>query len=167
MGTLINDKDQCFFDSIAREVVRLSGTFGIVYQLDQTESRRDALYDEPVDSAYVKNSKGTIGIECPMYFKSPERNATSGEEGYRLDRMSEVHFAQVDLASRSIRRLRNGDIIKVWNKYYDVLDSHRGEGHLNDSGDVASTLRVEVARRTKAPPEELYMDGASGSEFTR
>lgn len=167
MGTLINDKDKCFFDSIASEVIRLAGTTCVVYQLDQDGSKRDPLYDEPADTSFVRNADGTVGIECPVFFKSPDRNATSGEEGYRLDRMSEVHFAQIDLDEREIRRLRVGDIIKVWNKFYDVIDSHRGEGHLNDTGEVSSTLRVDVQRRMKAPPESLYMDGASGSEFTQ
>jgi hypothetical protein len=160
MGTLLNDCDQCLFDSIASEVNRLAGTTCTIYLLDQEGSARDPLYDEPIDSAFVKNDDGTYGVECPVFFKSPDRNATSGEEGYRLDRISDLSFAAVDLRNRDIeRRLRLGDIIKVWGKYYDVLDSHRGEGHLNDSGEVSSTLKVDVNRRTKAPPEELYLEG--------
>ena len=48
MGSLLNDKDQCFLDHVAQEVNCLSGTTAIVFQFEEVESQVDPLYNEPV-----------------------------------------------------------------------------------------------------------------------
>lgn len=156
MGTLIGDCDRCLFDSVAQEVNKLAGTTAIIYLFEETESTRDPLWDEEVTTVYKKNDKGIIGIECPIFFKDPDRSQLTGEEGLRLDKTSEFWVAKADLDERGIRRMRPGDIIKVWGEYYDVIESHISEGHINDSGSY-STLRFDVARRTKAMPEGMWL----------
>ena len=157
MGTLLCDADRCLFDSIAQEVNTLAGTTGYVYQLNQTESTRDPLYDEPTDLAFKENSQGVEGIECPMYFKDPDRSPTSGEEGFRLQKNSEVHIAAKDLTNRGLRRPKVGDIIRVWGQYYDVTDSSVGEAYTSDSGEIPTVYNVQVVRRTQSPPEGLWV----------
>lgn len=158
MGTLINDCDQCFFDSVAQEVIKLAGTTAIIYQFEEVESSRDALWDEEIETVYKKNSEGNPGIECPVFFKAPDKSGLTGEEGYRLDRTSELHVAWRDLESRGLRRLRPGDIVKVWDMYFDVIESHATEGYINDTP-TKSTIVFDVTRRTKGPPESLWEPG--------
>lgn len=159
MGTLINDKDLCLFHSVAKEVIKLAGTTAIIYQFDEDKSVRDPLWDEELDTEYKKNSRGVEGIECPVFFQDPSRTGMSGEEGYRLDRISELHIAAKDLQDRGLRRLRPGDIIKVWDMYFDVTESHAESGIVNDSPQGVATYVFDVARRTKDVPESVWIDG--------
>lgn len=158
MGTLLGDKDQCLFHSVAKEVIKLAGTTAVIYQFEQDKSRRDPLWDEEVDTEYKKNSRGVEGIDCPVYFKDPTRTGMSGEEGYRLDRISELHVAVKDLEERGLRRLRPGDIVKVWNMYFDVIESHTdtANGIINDNP-TASMYMFDVTRRTKDLPEGCWV----------
>jgi hypothetical protein len=157
MGKLIGNCDQCLFDMVAQEVNQLAGTTGIVFQFEPLSSIRDPLYDEEIDTVYKKNAEGTEGIEIPMFFRSPDRTPITGEEGFRLDRVSELWIAAKDLTNAGLRLPRVGDIIKVWNMYYDVTDYSRSEGYLNDTPDAYSVVKVDVVRRTKAPPEGLWV----------
>ena len=52
MGTLLGDKDMCYFDMIAREVNQLAGTKIKYYALLQSESPKDPLYGEPLDEEH-------------------------------------------------------------------------------------------------------------------
>ena len=157
MGTLINDCDECFINSIAQELIRLVGTTCRVYQFEQSESIRDPLYDEPVISKYKLDDKGDVGIEMPVFFKAPDRSAMTGEEGYRLDRISAAEFAVKDFVDKGLRQPRNGDIIKVWNTFYEVTNAHKNDSQISDSGTGATMYRIDLVRRTKAPPEGLYL----------
>jgi len=157
MGTLFCDADRCLFDSVVQEVNTLAGTTGYIFQLEQQDSIRDPLYDESTDMAYKQNSAGVEGIECPLFFKDPERSATSGEEGFRLQKNSTVFIAVKDLTDRDLRRPRVGDIIKVWEQYYDVTDTIVGNSYVSDSGEVPVMYEVSVVRRSQAPPEGLWL----------
>lgn len=158
MGTLIGDCDQCLFDSVAQEVNKLAGTTAVIYQFEEAESSRDPLWDEEIETVYKQNAQGTEGIECPVYFKDPDRSSLTGEEGIRLDKTSEVWIAKADMDARGIRRLRPGDIIKVWtDQFYDVIESHVAEGNISDSS-TYSMIRFDVTRRTKALPERLWVE---------
>lgn len=157
MGTLLCDADRCLFDSVAQEVNTLAGTTGYIFQLEQEESVRDPLYDESTDMAYKQNSAGVEGIECPILFKNPDRSATSGEEGFRLQKNAIVHVAVKDLTDRDLRRPRVGDIIKAWGQYYDVTDANVGEAYVSDSGEIPVMYEVSVVRRSQAPPEGLWL----------
>jgi len=157
MGKLFCDADRCLFDSVAQEVNELAGTTGYIFQLEQDESVRDPLYDEPSDMAYKRNSEGVEGIECPMLVKDPERSPTSGEEGFRLQKNTRVYVAVKDLTNRDLRRPRVGDIFKIWNQYYDVTDSSVGDAYVSDSGEIPVVYEVNVVRRTQSPPEGLWL----------
>jgi hypothetical protein len=157
VGTLIGDCDKCLFDSVAQEVNKLAGTTAIIYQFEEMESTRDPLWDEEVTTVYKKNDQGTIGIECPVYFKAPDRSSLTGEEGLRLDKTSEVWIAKADMDERGIRRLRPGDIVFLWNtQYYDVTESHASEGYINDNPQY-SMVRFDLVRRTKGLPEGMWL----------
>jgi len=156
MGTLIGDCDKCLFDSVAQEVNKLAGTTAVIYQFESMESTRDVLWDEEITTVYKKNAQGVEGIECPVFFKAPDRSSLTGEEGFRVDRLSEISIARADLASRDLRILRPGDIIKVWtDQYYDVTEAHKEEGYISDSTEN-SLVKFDVTRRTKGPPEGLW-----------
>jgi len=157
VGTLINDCDKCLFDSVAQEVNKLAGTTARIYQFEEMQSTRDPLWDEEVTTVYKKDSKGVIGIDCPVWFQAPDRSSLTGEEGLRLDRTAQVHIAQADLDARGLRRLQPGDIIRVWtDQFYDIPESHVGEGYISDAGNK-SMVKFDVVRRTKAVPEGMWL----------
>lgn len=157
MGTLINDKDAAFLDHIAQEVNCLAGTNAVIFQFDEAASKRDWVYGESVDREYVPDSKGKQGIICPALFKSPDRTAISGEEGFRMDKNSTVFVARKDLDEKGLIRPSEGDIWMLWGRYYDVKSSSATEGRFSDSGRT-SMYEVDVVRRTKAVPEGMWFD---------
>lgn len=154
MGSLLNDKDQCFLDHIAQEVNCLSGTTAIVFQFEEVESQVDPLYNEPVSKTYKLNSDGEPGIELPVSFKSPDRTEISGEEGQRTEKRSTFFVARKDLEKKDLRRPKIGDIWILWGRHYDVVQSSATTGRFTDSG-VTSEYEVTVVRRTKAAPESV------------
>lgn len=153
MGILINDSDQCFMDSIAQEVNHLAGVVAIFFQYEEKKSSRNPYYGESKDRIY---KGGGVGVECPIFFKSPDRSEVTGEEGFRMDKTSSFFVARVDLDERSLRRPRVGDILKVWNSYFDVTKSSATEGRFSDTGQTLQ-YEVDVVRRTKSLPEGLRM----------
>lgn len=155
MGTLINEKDKCFFDHIASEVNKLAGITAIYYQFIEGESEIDPLYNEVIVPRFKKGSGGYIGVEIPVFFKDPDKTKIVGEEGLHTDKSSEVTIAASDLESRNLRIPRVGDIFKIWGYYWDVREYHN-EGLLNDNP-VSSVYVIELSRRTKMEPEGLRM----------
>jgi hypothetical protein len=163
MGTLINDCDQCFFDSIASELNHLTGTDAVIYVFQEEESEIDPLWGEEITTVYKKDSTNRVGIDCQVYFRSPDRTGSQTEEGYHLERRSIVEIAAKDLRDRGIRRLRQGDIIYLteWDQYYDIVASSRGDGMISDSG-LTAVYRFDVVRRTKGVPENIWRPGEDG-----
>lgn len=163
MGTLINDCDQCFFDSVASEFNALVGTDAVIYVFSEAESVIDPLWGEEITTVYEKDSNHNIGIQCPVFVKSPERTSNSREEGYTLGRRSTVEIAALDMRERNIRRLHAGDIIYFteWGLYYDVVESSSSEGQISDSG-LSSKYMFDIVRRTEAVPESVWRPGEDG-----
>ena len=163
MGTLINDCDQCFFDSIASELNQLVGVDATIYVFLEDDSEIDPLWGEEITTVYKKNSYDNVGIDCPVFFRSPERTASMGDEGYRLDKRTTIEIAASDMRDRGIRRLRQGDIIYVssWGSYWDVVESSSTNGQIADTGTV-SVYSFDVVRRTQGVPESLWRPGEDG-----
>lgn len=164
MGTLLNDCDQCFFDSVASELIELVGTDAKIFVFQEGNSEIDPLWGEEVTTVYQPDPEtGQQGIYCPVFFKSPNRTGSQTEEGYQLERRSTLEIAVQDLRNRNIRRLRQGDIIYVieWDQYYDVIDSSSGDGMISTSG-VSSMYVFDVVRRTKGVPESIWRPGEDG-----
>jgi len=153
MGTLIGDCDQCFLDSVAQEVNKLAGVTATLFLFEEGKSIRNPYYGESRDRVYKAN-----GVECPIFFDSPDKSPISGEEGFRMDKTSRLFVARADLDSRNLRALKEGDIVKVWDLYFDVTKSSATMGRFSDSGHT-SLYEVDVVRRTKALPEGVNMDG--------
>jgi hypothetical protein len=159
MGTLINDCDAEFLDCIAQESVELVGTIAVIYQFQEEESEIDPLWQEEVTTVYKEDVHGNVGIECPVFFKSPDRSALMGEEGFRLNKTSTLEIAVADLRKRNIEKLRVGDIVKLWtDQYYDVVESHSTEGQISDSG-RSTMYSFDVVRRSKGVPESFWRPG--------
>lgn len=152
MGTLINDSDQCFIDSIAQEVNCLAGITGVYYQLSEVESTRDPYYQESITKTYKDD-----GIEIPILFKSPERSPISGEEGFRMEKTATFYVARKDLDDRDMTRPRVGDLLKVWGKFFEIVGSSATDGRFSDTG-LASSYEVSCVRRSKEIPESVDLD---------
>ena len=157
MGTLINDKDLCFALSFAQEVNRLAGTECRYYQFEPAKSIRDPLYGEPIRTEYKEDPDGNLGIEMNVFFKAPDKSAITGEEGRRIDRISEAEFAKKDFTDNDLKEPRNGDIIKIWKTFWDVTIDHKDQSQLSDSGTGETMYKVDLVRRSKGPAESLWL----------
>jgi len=158
MGRLIGDCDRCLANSVAQEVIGLAGTIGYIFQLEQEKSSKDALYDEEIGTIYKKDPvDGKEGIRIPMFFKAPDETGIVGEEGYRQERTSEIYLATKDMTDKGLTRLMNGDIILVWDTYWDVIITHTADGYISDTGSLNTTHRIELVRRTNSPAEALWL----------
>lgn len=155
MGCIIGDQDKCLFDIVAQEVNKLAGVRAIIYQLDEERSEVHPLYGEPKIKEWIKKADGTIGYDVYVFFNYPDRSPMAGEEGFRTDKTSIVFLADKERVEKKMREPRIGDIVKVWNMYWDVVKVNK-EGIPSDN-DTTSLWSMEVARRTKAPPESLEM----------
>jgi hypothetical protein len=159
MGTLFNDCDAEFLDCIAQESIELVGTTAKIFQFDEQASQIDPLWQEETTTVYKEDENGNVGIDCPVFFRSPNRSALMGEEGFRLQRTSTLQIAVADMRKRGLRRLRQGDIILLWtDKYYDVVESSSTDGQVSDSG-RSVMLEFDVVRRTEGVPESLWRPG--------
>ena len=159
MGTLIGDCDVEFLNCIAQESVELVGTTATIYQFQESESDIDPLWQEEITAVYQEDEHGNVGIECPVFFKSPDRSALMGEEGFRLQKTSTLEIAVADLRKRGLVRLRVGDIVKLWeDQYFDVVESHSTEGQISDSG-RSVMYSFDVVRRSKGVPESFWRPG--------
>lgn len=152
MGTLINDYDQCFLDSIAQEVNCLAGITAEFFQFEEPESSRDPYYQEPVHKVFKKD-----GIEIPILFKSPQRSPVSGEEGFRIEKSATFFVARKDLDKHKLGRPRVGDLLKVWGRYYEITQSSATEGRFSDTG-LTTSYEITCVRRTQETPESVDLD---------
>jgi len=159
MGTLFNDCDAEFLDCIAQESVELVGTNAKIFQFDEQASQIDPLWQEEITTVYKEDEYGNVGIDCPVFFRAPNRSALMGEEGFRIQRTSTLQIAVADMRERGLRRLRQGDIILLWtDKYYDVVESSSTDGQVSDSG-RSVMLEFDVVRRTEGVPESFWRPG--------
>lgn len=158
MGTLFNECDQCWFDHVAKEVVDLVGTDARIYQFEEDKSQIDPVWQEEVTTVYKEGADGKVGIECPIFLKSPDRSSLQGEEGFQTNRSTTLQIAKADMRDRSIRRMRAGDIVYAWGMYFDVVESHSTEGQIADTGET-SMYEFDATRRTKAVPESIWRPG--------
>lgn len=158
MGSLFNDCDQCWFDHVAKEVSELAGTDARIYQFDEPESSIDPLWQEETTTVYKLGADGKVGIDCVVFFKSPARSSTQGEEGFNLNMTSTLQIAKAHMRELGIRRMRPGDIVFVWGRYWDVIESSSTDGQISDSGET-SMYEFDVTRRTKGVPESIWRPG--------
>lgn len=158
MGVLIHTKDERFFNCVSREVVRLAGMYCFYFVLDVVKSRKDPLYGEMEEEIFNPEKDSVNGIKLPCFTRATEHSTTASEEGRRTEWDAELWIAKKDweqyigVVGSNSSKPKIGDIILAWDKYYDVIDTHR-DGFLDDERSVFTQWRLDLKKREKYDPE--------------
>jgi hypothetical protein len=161
MGTLLGDKDADYADRLTREVNRLSGTCAITYYaLNFFATPKDPLYGEPVMELHERDRiKDAIGVNFSGLLEYPEQSQRTGEEGYHNDYDAILHLARADFDEKfpivdapdgtpKYREPRIGDVIKVQDRYYDLISIDL-DGQMNDNIARHTIWLLKLKHRTE------------------
>jgi hypothetical protein len=154
----IADKEKDMFDSFSQEQVKIAGTTMDLYKLNLDRSKRDPLYDEPIERVY----DGPYRMKCVMDY--PASIPSTGEEGFRIEWPASVWIPRKELEDADAPTPFEGDVIRVWDTpfyrsfkvpasgfYFDVINVDT-DGHLHDTPTFVG-FRVTLKRRTEMAPE--------------
>ena len=152
------------FDSIASEMNNIAGTAIDYYALDKQKTKRDALYDEPIQYVW----RGPYKLKA--YVTWPESTPDAREEGMKSDfEGTTAWLARADIEGLRMPYPQEGDIIRFWavpyfnsagvdglavpnaGYYFDCLDVD-DDGHIFDQASFVG-FKIELKRRTEFTPE--------------
>ncbi len=151
------------YDLYAEESVKASGTYCELFIRDYENSKVDALYAEPSETAWEGPFAITIHVEWPEF--TPEAT----EDGLRALAPSGAWIPRKTIEDCGSRPPREGDIIRFWklpyfdNKagryqpaakvgfYFDIIQVN-DDGHVHDDASFVG-FRCDLKRRTNSPPE--------------
>jgi hypothetical protein len=154
MGTLIGVQDLCFFRNIAAEVNELSGIECRYWAIDKKQTIKDPVYDEVVEEIFH-----TDPVTIIINAQNPENSNSAREEGKEKDWLSTVWVAVSEFCTKmekagfsTIEKPQSGDVIDVWDEYYDVLESHR-DGILDNERRAFVMWRFKLRRKSSFEPK--------------
>lgn len=153
------------FDSIAQEHVDILGTDIDLYLHDIEKSKRDPLYDEPVQRVYL----GPYRIKG--YVSWPDSVPEARMEGLRSTFGAEAWIARKTLEDAGLKQVPGeSDVMRIWRTpffnemavdfdsqspgagyYFDIVDVD-DDGHLFDSATFVG-FKFTIKRRTEFTPE--------------
>ena len=159
----LGDEERFLFDLWAQEHTHILGTTIEYWSLDVAGSKRDALYDEPVERKWLGpfKMKGYLGY-APS---GPEAR----EEGFRTTFTTEIWISRKDFEDANCPSPNEGDAIRVWKTpffdqwavdgedvpgrgyFFDVINVDE-DGHLWDQSTFVG-FRCDIKRRTEFTPE--------------
>lgn len=170
MGTLLNGKEQKFFDSVAVEVLTLAGTDGtILWKFSafpagvDPELAVDCLYEEPIPIYYDDTGvKHYRGYKVLMHFEEPTSSNDATDNGLVIRNDSVFWFARKDLENKKVpideqgEHISVGDIVQFFSKgktwYFEFTNVERS-GFEHDS-EVWTHYRAEGIRNISFKPEQ-------------
>lgn len=164
MGTLIHTKDERLFRCITQEVNKLAGMFCRYFVLSTESSNINPLYNEMGEPVYNVNFSGdekTLGVRLACFTQAPDHNVSAREEGKDFVWDAQLWIAKNDWVSvmgKNAYPPKIGDIIKAWDKFYDVTDVNR-DGYLDDERSVFTQWRVDLRKNDKYSAERRVNDG--------
>lgn len=157
------DGERFLFDCWAQEHNRIGGTQIEFWSLNIEKSKRDPLYDEPVERVWDGPFR-LIG-----YLEYPDKVPEAREEGLRSSWASSIWIARKEFEDAHAPAPVAGDVIRVWNTpfhqsvgvdaedvpgrgfYFDVTDAD-DDGHLFDNASFVG-FKCDITRRTEFTPE--------------
>jgi len=161
---VFDSSELCMFDSIAGEHIEAYGTDLRFWHQDHEHTKRDALYDEPVDRAF----KGPYLLKGYVEYAGGTPEMT--EQGMRVTWAGNIWIARSSLEAANAPAPLEGDVISYWDvpffaehavnseepvpgKMYafDVVNSD-DDGHVFDS-EAFLYFKLDVRRRTEFTPE--------------
>lgn len=153
-------------DLYAQESVNASGTECDLFVRDLAKSKVDALYNEPIETAWDGPYRFLAHVEWPEF--TPE----TGEEGMRSTWPSGIWIPRKTIEEVGARAPREGDVVRFWKLPY--FDNRAGmqqpgpktgfffditkvtdDGHINDDA-VFVGFRCDLKRRSNSPPEVAF-----------
>lgn len=153
----LNDAERYLFDSFAQEHLGIIGTEVEFWSQRVSKSKRDALYDEPVERVWNGPFKLT-GL-----FQYVDTTSDAREEGLREIGPTEIWIARREFEEKNAPPPDTGDVIRVWNLpifkfigqeqgfYFDVTGTSE-DGHLFDQASFVG-WKLTLNRRTEFTPE--------------
>jgi hypothetical protein len=157
------DCEHDLFDSIAQEHVNIAGTDIDFYSHNVAGSKRDALYDEPVERVYG----GPFRVKG--YVVWPDTTPDVRMEGWRTIVNAEAWIARKEIEDKRCPAPSETDVLRFWNTpffndwavdgedvpnagyYFDILNVN-DDGHLFDSPQFVG-FKMILKRRTEFTPE--------------
>lgn len=153
------------FDSIAQEHSQIAGTSIDLYLHNLEKSKRDPLYDEPVQRVF----DGPFRIKGHVTF--PDSAPEARMEGFHTTFSAEAWIARKELEDAGIKQVPGeGDVMSFWRTpffdagsvdndptvpfsgyFFDVVDVDE-DGHLFDSPSFVG-FKFTLKRRTEFTPE--------------
>jgi|WetSurMetagenome_2_1015567.scaffolds.fasta_scaffold02643_6 hypothetical protein len=159
----IDASEGAVFDHFAQEHVSAHGTELKYWHQDLEASRRDALYDEPINRAWRGPFKLTGFVEYM------EGQPGMREEGAFVRWEGRIWIARKELEDNNCPAPTEGDVIQYWDDrffagfavndehvpgsgyYFDVIKAS-DDGHVGDTGYFVG-FSIQVLRRTEFTPE--------------
>jgi len=150
-------EDQLFWARLIRERTLLFGVEGTYHEVKLAVDR-DSHYNEPLNERFIIVKKA-----LPMFIAVERIEEPSViDRGLDLESRITVFITTEDLKNKKIQP-KEGDIIEIWNKLFNVIDTEPmtiwgnvGQTKLGE----APTLywRFGLVRRTEAVPEGYIIE---------
>lgn len=159
----LGDEERFLFDLWAQEHTHILGTTIEFWSLDIPNSKRDPVYDEPIERKWLGPFKMKGWLEWPP--GTPEAR----EEGFRTTYQASIWLARKEFEDANSPTPNEGDVIRVWNTpfyqdfsvdqenvpgrgyYFDVTNVD-DDGHVFDQSTFVG-FRCDIQRRTEFTPE--------------
>lgn len=166
MGLLLNNKERNLFDSIAVEVMLLSGTEDpVLWKFYERVpgaaviGQVDCLYEEP-----VSGSKHYVPYQVMCFYEEKEQTQDVSDDGIVDTSTGKVHFVRKNLIDKKVpedetgNHVNPGDIIQLWSKnkrytwYFDIINVVRTGWQLDADNWVS--YACDVTRNESFTPEK-------------
>jgi hypothetical protein len=159
----LDDKERFLFDLWATEHTGIGGTPLDFWSLDIVNTRRDPLYDEPIERAW----NGPYRIQG--WASMPDTAPSTGEEGFRSRFTAQCWMPRKALEDARAPVPSEGDVVRLWNTpyfaavsvdnepvddagyFFDVINVDE-DGHLFDQPGFVG-FKIDLVRRTEFTPE--------------
>jgi len=166
---LLDGSELCYFDSLLEEHIQITGTPIEYYHQDLAKSRRDPLYDEPIERAW----KGPYRLKGFVEYIPSQSEMR--EEGFRVTWNGTVFLPRKALEDLGAPSPLQGDVLRFWeNKFFQKHAAggreEPGAGyyfdviHVDDDQHLFDTalflgFKLTVARRTEFSAERRVRGG--------
>lgn len=154
MGTILDDSELGFFDSVAQELNELVGTTEFnYYAMNRAKTKVDPLYGEATERAI----DGPFRLNA--WVQWPNSNPEAGEQGFGFEFDGVCVVARKDFDEKHVPYPFEADVVEFWRTpYHDAKSLGKGlffdvikvwsDGHVNDTPSFVQ-FKMFLKRRTQ------------------
>lgn len=144
-GDLLDDLEEQFVDEISAEATDLFGVDATLYKLHAEQSEIDVVYNEPGRVMFTPH-------RIKVFFEYNEsRTVEPDEAGQAISYATRCWFSRKLVDDLNITRPLEGDVIGVWNFFFDIVRSDM-TGFYSDKPAFESYI-CDLRRNEKFVPE--------------